>query len=103
MAATRAESRAPEIFATMEYGPAPESHACALAGQDDPEAPAAAVDPGVPGYWAGGSRGSGQGCPAGPAAAPVPCSSGTHPGGGAGRLGAHGSDWSHLATHVFLP
>nr|KAF6273676.1 aldehyde dehydrogenase 16 family member A1 [Pipistrellus kuhlii] len=34
MAATRAESRAPEIFATMEYGPAPESHACALAWLD---------------------------------------------------------------------
>ncbi|CAK6437329.1 unnamed protein product [Pipistrellus nathusii] len=34
MAATRAENRARKIFATMEYGPAPESHACALAWLD---------------------------------------------------------------------
>ncbi|XP_004694060.1 PREDICTED: aldehyde dehydrogenase family 16 member A1 [Condylura cristata] len=31
MAATRVESRTREIFSTMEYGPVPESHACALA------------------------------------------------------------------------
>ena len=60
------------------------------AGQGDPEAPAAAVDPGVPGYWTGRSRSSRQGCAPGPAAAPVPRSPGAHPGGGAGRLGAHG-------------
>ena len=30
MAATRTASRACEIFTTLEYGPAPESHACAL-------------------------------------------------------------------------
>ncbi|KAG8521399.1 Aldehyde dehydrogenase family 16 member A1 [Galemys pyrenaicus] len=34
MAATRAESRAREIFSTLEYGPVPESHACALAWLD---------------------------------------------------------------------
>ncbi|XP_036162972.1 aldehyde dehydrogenase family 16 member A1 isoform X1 [Myotis myotis] len=34
MAATRAGSRTREIFATLEYGPAPESHACALAWLD---------------------------------------------------------------------
>ncbi|XP_069314383.1 aldehyde dehydrogenase family 16 member A1 isoform X2 [Eulemur rufifrons] len=34
MAATRAGPRAREIFATLEYGPAPESHACALAWLD---------------------------------------------------------------------
>ncbi|XP_016061546.1 PREDICTED: aldehyde dehydrogenase family 16 member A1 [Miniopterus natalensis] len=34
MAATRAEPRAREIFATLEYGPVPESHACALAWLD---------------------------------------------------------------------
>lgn len=37
MAATRVESRAWEIFTTMEYGPAPESHACALAWLDSQE------------------------------------------------------------------
>ena len=30
MAATRTESRAREIFSTLEYGPVPESHACVL-------------------------------------------------------------------------
>lgn len=60
------------------------------AGQGDPEAPAAAVDPGIPGDWAGCSRGSRRGRPAGPAAAPLPCNPGIHPGGGTGRLGAHG-------------
>uniref|UniRef100_A0A8C9AHL2 Aldehyde dehydrogenase family 16 member A1 n=1 Tax=Prolemur simus TaxID=1328070 RepID=A0A8C9AHL2_PROSS len=34
MAATRAGPRAREIFTTLEYGPAPESHACALAWLD---------------------------------------------------------------------
>ncbi|KAB0402098.1 hypothetical protein E2I00_012645, partial [Balaenoptera physalus] len=34
MAATRAGSRACEIFTTLEYGPVPESHACALAWLD---------------------------------------------------------------------
>ncbi|KAJ1072928.1 hypothetical protein K5549_015071 [Capra hircus] len=34
MAATRTASRACEIFTTLEYGPAPESHACALAWLD---------------------------------------------------------------------
>ncbi|XP_055267589.1 aldehyde dehydrogenase family 16 member A1 isoform X3 [Moschus berezovskii] len=34
MAATRTASRAWEIFTTLEYGPAPESHACALAWLD---------------------------------------------------------------------
>ncbi|XP_036996807.2 aldehyde dehydrogenase family 16 member A1 [Artibeus jamaicensis] len=34
MAATRAESRAGEIFTTLEYGPVPESHACVLAWLD---------------------------------------------------------------------
>ncbi|XP_004619890.2 aldehyde dehydrogenase family 16 member A1 isoform X1 [Sorex araneus] len=34
MAATRVESRAREIFTSVEYGPAPESHACALAWLD---------------------------------------------------------------------
>lgn len=34
MAATRTASRAGEIFTTLEYGPAPESHACALAWLD---------------------------------------------------------------------
>ncbi|KAF6076526.1 aldehyde dehydrogenase 16 family member A1 [Phyllostomus discolor] len=34
MAATRAESRAREIFTTLEYGPVPESHACVLAWLD---------------------------------------------------------------------
>ncbi|XP_010991497.2 aldehyde dehydrogenase family 16 member A1 [Camelus dromedarius] len=34
MAATRAEPRAREIFTTLEYGPVPESHACALAWLD---------------------------------------------------------------------
>uniref|UniRef100_A0AC11E8G2 Aldehyde dehydrogenase 16 family member A1 n=1 Tax=Ovis aries TaxID=9940 RepID=A0AC11E8G2_SHEEP len=103
MAATRTASRAGEIFTTLEYGPAPESHACALAGQGNPKAPAAAVDPGVPGYRTGRSRSSRQGCAPGPAAAPVPRSPGAHPGGGAGRLGAHGSDWSHPVPHLPLP
>lgn len=39
MAATRAESRAREIFATLEYGPAPESHACALVRACGPALP----------------------------------------------------------------
>uniref|UniRef100_A0A8D2K965 Uncharacterized protein n=1 Tax=Theropithecus gelada TaxID=9565 RepID=A0A8D2K965_THEGE len=30
MAATRAGPRAREIFTSLEYGPVPESHACAL-------------------------------------------------------------------------
>lgn len=30
MATTQTGSRAREIFSTMDYGPAPESHACAL-------------------------------------------------------------------------
>nr|XP_012609737.1 aldehyde dehydrogenase family 16 member A1 [Microcebus murinus] len=34
MAATRVGPRAREIFTTLEYGPAPESHACALAWLD---------------------------------------------------------------------
>nr|XP_004672303.2 aldehyde dehydrogenase family 16 member A1 [Jaculus jaculus] len=34
MAATRVEPRAREIFSTLEYGPVPESHACALAWLD---------------------------------------------------------------------
>ncbi|XP_006905097.1 aldehyde dehydrogenase family 16 member A1 [Pteropus alecto] len=34
MAATSTESRAREIFSTLDYGPAPESHACALAWLD---------------------------------------------------------------------
>lgn len=34
MATARTGRSAPEIFATMEYGPAPESHACALAWLD---------------------------------------------------------------------
>lgn len=34
MAATSAESRARELFTTLEYGPVPESHACALAWLD---------------------------------------------------------------------
>nr|XP_058902093.1 aldehyde dehydrogenase family 16 member A1 isoform X2 [Kogia breviceps] len=34
MAATRAGSRTCEIFTTLEYGPVPESHACALAWLD---------------------------------------------------------------------
>ncbi|KAM6222582.1 aldehyde dehydrogenase family 16 member A1 isoform 2-T2 [Rhynchocyon petersi] len=34
MAATRAKPQTREIFATMEYGPVPESHACALAWLD---------------------------------------------------------------------
>ncbi|KAM4825352.1 aldehyde dehydrogenase family 16 member A1 [Thomomys bottae] len=34
MAAKRVEPRVSEIFTTMEYGPAPESHACALAWLD---------------------------------------------------------------------
>ncbi|CAD7692355.1 unnamed protein product [Nyctereutes procyonoides] len=34
MAATRARPSAREIFATLEYGPVPESHACALAWLD---------------------------------------------------------------------
>uniref|UniRef100_A0A8C2V043 Aldehyde dehydrogenase family 16 member A1 n=1 Tax=Chinchilla lanigera TaxID=34839 RepID=A0A8C2V043_CHILA len=34
MAATHAEPSAREIFSTLEYGPAPESHACALAWLD---------------------------------------------------------------------
>ncbi|XP_059856414.1 aldehyde dehydrogenase family 16 member A1 [Delphinus delphis] len=34
MAATRTGSRACEIFTTLEYGPVPESHACALAWLD---------------------------------------------------------------------
>ncbi|XP_028339019.1 aldehyde dehydrogenase family 16 member A1 isoform X2 [Physeter macrocephalus] len=34
MAATRAGARACEIFTTLEYGPVPESHACALAWLD---------------------------------------------------------------------
>ncbi|KAF5925937.1 hypothetical protein HPG69_000428 [Diceros bicornis minor] len=34
MAATRAAPRAREIFSTLEYGPVPESHACALAWLD---------------------------------------------------------------------
>ncbi|XP_037675441.1 aldehyde dehydrogenase family 16 member A1 isoform X2 [Choloepus didactylus] len=34
MAATRPAPRAGEIFTTLEYGPAPESHACALAWLD---------------------------------------------------------------------
>nr|KAF6408893.1 aldehyde dehydrogenase 16 family member A1 [Rousettus aegyptiacus] len=34
MATTRPESRVREIFSTMDYGPAPESHACALAWLD---------------------------------------------------------------------
>ncbi|KAI2592268.1 aldehyde dehydrogenase 16 family member A1 [Homo sapiens] len=103
MAATRAGPRAREIFTSLEYGPVPESHACALAGRGDPEAPAAAVDPGIPGDWAGCSRGSRRGRPAGPAAAPLPCNPGIHPGGGTGRLGAHGSNWPHPATHILLP
>lgn len=39
MAATRAESRAREIFAKLEYGPAPESHACALVRACGPALP----------------------------------------------------------------
>lgn len=34
MAATRAGTRAREIFTSLEYGPVPESHACALAWLD---------------------------------------------------------------------
>lgn len=52
MAATSAESRAREIFTTLEYGPVPESHACALVRA----CPAGAAHP-SPGRRPGFARG----------------------------------------------
>ncbi|XP_007531374.1 aldehyde dehydrogenase family 16 member A1 isoform X1 [Erinaceus europaeus] len=48
MAATRTSSRARDIFATLEYGPAPESHACALAWLDTQDR---CLGPYVSGKW----------------------------------------------------
>lgn len=45
MATTRPESRAREIFSTMDYGPAPESHACALVRACPPALPSASPVP----------------------------------------------------------
>lgn len=45
MAATSTESRAREIFSTLDYGPAPESHACALVRACPPALPAPLPQP----------------------------------------------------------